>query len=58
MSHFVRASTEGSVLREDTGIGVPVLRLRKSERKERMGLNPPTSKLSPPAVSCDIYLLR
>lgn len=23
-----------------------------------MGLNPPTSKLSPPAVSCDIYLLR
>lgn len=28
------------------------------ERKERMGLNPPTSKLFPPAVSCDIYLLR
>lgn len=58
MSHFVRATSEGSVLREDTGRGVPVLRLRKSERKERMGLNPPTSKLSPQAVSCDIYLLR
>lgn len=59
MSHFVGVSGESSALSEDTGGEVPVLKLRKSGRKKRMGLNPPTtSKLSPPAVSCDIYLLR
>lgn len=59
MSHFVRASGEGLVVSEDTRGEVPVLRLQKSEREKReWGSTPPTSKLSPPAVSCDIYLLR
>lgn len=59
MSHFVGASGESSALSEDTGGEAPVLKLRKSEREKReWGSTPPTSKLSPPAVSCDIYLLR
>lgn len=59
MSHFVRASGEGLAVREDTRGEEPVLRLQKSEREKReWGSTPPTSKLFPPAVSCDIYLLR
>lgn len=58
MSHFVRASGEGLPVSEDTG-GEACIEVEKEwGRKERMGLNPPTSKLFPPAVSCDIYLLR
>lgn len=59
MSHFVRASGEGLAASEDAGGEAPVLKLRKSEREKReRGSTPPTSKTSPPAVSCDIYLLR
>lgn len=59
MSHFVRASGEGLAAEWRHQRRSACIKVEKEwERRERMGLNPPTSKLSPPAVSCDIYLLR
>lgn len=47
MSHFVRASGEGLVVREDTRGEEPVLRLQKSEREKReWGSTPPHQSFS------------
>lgn len=47
MSHFVRASSEGSAVSEDTRGEAPVLKLKKSEREKReWGSTPPHQSFS------------
>lgn len=60
MGRFVKPSGDGLAMSEDSRGEALALRLQKSEQEKReWGSTPPTltSKLFPPALSCDIYLL-